>query len=237
VEEPREIHSITSLPIRTSFLKPEKVVRVRTPTIESLLGDKLTAFAPNTTGVPLRGPDRQPADVQQVAKQLFDIGVLFDAASDFASVSSTYAAACTLESEYRSSRPTQVQVLEDTWRACLALTARQPKILVAYPDARLLHDGLDRLRGHLITPEYVSGLEARGLLAAKVAMLVAHLGIGKEFDFAADRYTGSTDQLQGVKAATLNESEYAWLDRLKLVNPEAYYYWHRAVRLRSGSGR
>ena len=43
--------------------------------MNSLLGDKLTAFAPRTIGIlyhPLRKTD--------IAKQLFDVGVLFDAA-------------------------------------------------------------------------------------------------------------------------------------------------------------
>jgi hypothetical protein len=57
---------------------------VRLPTIESLLGDKLTAFAPTTVGVQLRTDEGQPGELMQVAKQLFDIGTLFEAATNFA---------------------------------------------------------------------------------------------------------------------------------------------------------
>jgi hypothetical protein len=35
--------------IRTAFLEPESEVLVTVSTVESLLGDKLTAFAPTTT--------------------------------------------------------------------------------------------------------------------------------------------------------------------------------------------
>lgn len=231
VEETREVHSVVDRPIRTPFLEPEREIRVRVPTIEALLGDKLTAFAPTTTGVRLRRDDGAPADVQQVAKQLFDVGILFDAATDFATVASVYDAVCAQESGYRPTRPSRAAALDDTWRACLALTATKPAILADYPDAPLLHDGLDRMRGHLVTPEYVKGREARRALAAKAAVLVAHLRAGRHFDFAAARYAGHPTQLAAVRSASLNGTPYAWLDSMKSVNPEAYHYWHASVLL------
>ncbi len=202
---------------------------MRIPTIESLLGDKLTAFAPSTTGIPLRNADGSEADVQQVAKQLFDVGALFDAASDFVVADKVHAAVCALDAEYRESRPTREQALDDTWRACLAMTATKPAICAGYPDGPLLHAGLDRMRGHLIEPKYVAGQAARQKLAAKAAVLVAHMRSGAMFDFAANRYTGSSTQLDAVRAATLNGTDLAWLDKMKTVNPEAFHYWHRAV--------
>ena len=232
VEESREAHEVIGLPIRTSFLQPEREVLVRIPTIASLLGDKLAAFAPSTTGVPLRNPDGSAADVQQVAKQLFDVGALFDAANDFVVVDRVHAAVCALEAEYRESRPTREQALDDTWRACLALTATKPTICANYPDGPLLQDGLARLRGHLIEPKYVTSQEARRTLAAKAAVLVAHMRSGTAFNFATDRYTGSAVQLDAVRAETLNGTDLAWLDKMKTVNPEAFHYWHRAVTLK-----
>jgi hypothetical protein len=237
VEESHETHEVVSLPIRTSFLRPEREVLVRIPTIESLLGDKLTAFAPSTTGVPLRKADGSEADVQQVAKQLFDVGALFDVANDFVVVDKVHAAVCALEAEYRDSRPTRQQALDDTWQACLAMTATKPAICANYPDGPLLHAGLNRMRGHLIEPKYVEGPVARQKLAAKAAVLVAHMRSGAMFDFAVDRYTGSSTQLDAVRAATLNGTDLAWLDKMKTVNPEAFHYWHRAVTAKLSQGR
>ena len=73
--------------INAPFITPEREVRVSVPTVNSLLGDKLTAFAPRTIGIlyhPLRKTD--------IAKQLFDVGVLFDAATDLNVVAEVYAA-------------------------------------------------------------------------------------------------------------------------------------------------
>jgi hypothetical protein len=47
VEEGRIHHTLTQRAIQTSFLKPEREIMVKLPTLESLLADKLTAFAPS----------------------------------------------------------------------------------------------------------------------------------------------------------------------------------------------
>ena len=203
---------------------------VRVPTIESLLGDKLTAFAPHTTGVPFYRPNGDE-QLQQVAKQLFDIGVLFDGATDFDAVSRSYTAISAQESEYRGHQHTREAALDDTWQACIALTATKPVIRVQYPDAPLLHDGLDRMRGHLTTPAYVRDIQARRTLASKAATLAAHLRAGVPLDFGTMRYTGSAAQLAALRVATLNGQPLSGLDGVRAVNPEAYYYWHRAILL------
>lgn len=50
--------------------EPEELT-VNMPTLECLLGEKLTAFAPHTTGVPL-GKKKE----LEIAKQLFDVAIL-----------------------------------------------------------------------------------------------------------------------------------------------------------------
>lgn len=231
VEEPHEVHEVVNRPIRTGFLEPEREILVRVPTVESLLGDKLTAFAPHTTGVPFYAEKSGDEQLQQVAKQLFDVGVLFDAATDFSKIAVTYDAVQAQESAYRAARPSREATLDDTLKACLSLTATKRKILSSYPDAKLLHDGLDKIRGHLTWPEFTRGIEPRRLLAARVAVLVAHLRAGRSLDLAGLRYTGSAAQLEALKAASLNGHAHSWLDGLKAVNAEAYHYWHLGMKL------
>lgn len=227
VEESKQVHTVVRRPIRAHFLEPEREVLVTVPTVESLLGDKLSAFAPATTGVPFynaKGDDQR----LQVAKQLFDVGVLFDAAGDFAPMAKTYDAVCALEGGYRPARPSRAAALDDTLKACFALTATKQRDLAMYPDAPLLHNGFDRLAGHLTWPEF--GREHRRTLAARAAVLAAHLRAGKNFDFAAARYAGSAEQIAGLRGATFNGTPHAWLDGLKQVNPEAYHYWLLSLR-------
>ncbi len=230
VEEAREVHTVVRRPVRTSFLAPEVEHLVLVPTIESLLGDKLTAFAPHTTGVPFyrRGGEEQ---LQQVAKQLFDVGALFEVAGDFEVVAKSYNAVSAQEGEYRGNRHSREAALDDTWKACIALTATKPAILANYPDAPLLHDGLDKMQGHLTWPEFMQGREPRRTLAARAAVLVAHLRAGVPFDFRSMRYTGGTAQLDMLRVATLNGKPLSWIDGIKGANAEAYYYWYRAIQL------
>lgn len=231
VREPRGAHTIVEIPIQTHFLQPEQERRVWVPTVESLLGDKLTAFAPYTTGVPFHSEKSGAEQLQQVAKQLFDVAALFDVAQDFSVVASAYDAVCAQELEYRDSKHTRDEALMDTFQACLALTATKKGILAQYPDAPLLHSGLDRMRGHLTHPAFSQGPDARRKLAAKAAVLVAHLRAGVPFDFEAMRYTGSPQQIESLRTATLNGLPLSWVDGIRAVNPEAYYYWHRAITI------
>jgi hypothetical protein len=231
VEEAREVHTLVTRPIRTSFLAPEVEHLVRVPTIESLLGDKLTAFAPHTTGVPFYLPKTGEEQLQQVAKQLFDVGVLFDVATDFDAVAKSYTAVSAQESEYRGNQHSREAALDDTWQACIALTASKKRDLALYPDAPLLHDGLNKMQGHLTWPEFMQGREPRRTLAARAAILAAHLRAGVPFDFGSMRYTGSTAQLDMLRVATLNGKPLSWIDGVKGRNAEAYYYWYRAIQL------
>jgi hypothetical protein len=233
VEEGREVHTVVERPIQTSFLAPEIERLVRVPSVESLLGDKLTAFAPHTTGVPFRAAKSGEEQLQQVVKQLFDVGVLFDVAEDFDDVARSYDAISEQEIGYLEKEGiicTREEALEDTFQACIALTATKPAILKSYDYAPLLHEGFEKLKGHLTWPKF-TGLEPRRTLAAKAAVLAAHLKARVPFDLAAMRYTGSADQIANLKAATLNGKPLSWIDGVRGVNPEAYHYWHIAIQL------
>jgi hypothetical protein len=68
-------------------------------------------------------------------------------------------------------------------------------------------------------------------MAARAAVLVAHLRAGSPFDFATMRFTGSNEEVQALRAVTLNGHSLSWIDGVKAVNPEAYYYWYQAIQL------
>jgi hypothetical protein len=87
------------------------------------------------------------------------------------------------------------------------------------------------MRGHLTTPAYLADIQARRKLAAKAAVLAAYLRAGVPFDFASARYIRSAEQLDSLRAATLNGTPLAWIDGVRAANDEAYYYWYRAIQL------
>jgi hypothetical protein len=102
------------------ILQKGPAVEVVVPDIESILGDKLTAFAPNTTGVPYRKNKER-----EIIKQLFDIGVLFDQIKDLEKVKLSFTAFASAEIEYRSEkRISPTDVLDDIINTGLILARR-----------------------------------------------------------------------------------------------------------------
>lgn len=65
-------------PVITKWIETDKETSVTLPSIDSITGDKLTAFAPNTIGIPyFKGDDNQPFSME-ICKQLFDLSKLFE---------------------------------------------------------------------------------------------------------------------------------------------------------------
>ena len=74
-------------------------ITVKVPSKEDILGDKLTAFAPNTTGIPyFKGKTSMS---MEILKQLYDVGNLIDIAEDGELVKTTFESFAAIELEYR----------------------------------------------------------------------------------------------------------------------------------------
>lgn len=223
VEEAECPVDLIDKPIRTSFIEVERELMVRVPTMEALLGDKLTAFAPCTTGVPFRPANGRPCDTMQVVKQLFDVAELFGSIADLPAVARAYDAMQALENGYRGGGFTREQTLLDTRDACLALAMRDLRGVARNQEADWLWDGTQRLRSHLIGGNF--SLDHARVAAGKVALLCAVLRHGRlEFAPAALRYHRDVELIRPLQIA----GDWQTLNRLKAANPEAFFYWHKA---------
>ena len=92
---------------------------VQVPSIDCILGDKFTAFAPYTTGVPLRAKKNL-----EVMKQFYDIGTLINEQRNFVNVLKTYKDVVASEINYRGINITAKDVLEDTISAAIIIGSR-----------------------------------------------------------------------------------------------------------------
>jgi len=124
---------------------------------------------------------------------------------------------------------TREAALEDTWNACLSVIATNAKKVIAdrNPDGIHLHTGLNNMTAQLTAPAYSRGTQARQVLAAKCALLMAYLRVRMRFSFADGKYTIA--KLDQVRSASLNGTPLTWLDGMKAVHPEAYFYLHKAA--------
>lgn len=86
-----EIHynEVVSLPITSILLKQTgEPIMVKCPSLKDMLGDKLTAFAPHTTGIPFfKNGDEL---FMEIMKQLYDISSILDRVDDLSEVRKTY---------------------------------------------------------------------------------------------------------------------------------------------------
>ena len=70
-------NEVVSLAIKSPLLKQEgEPMMVQCPGLKDMLGDKLTAFAPHTTGIPFfKGEDEF---FMEIMKQLYDVSSIID---------------------------------------------------------------------------------------------------------------------------------------------------------------
>lgn len=227
VEEPHVPHEVVVKPITPKILEIRREILVTVPTIESLLADKLTAFAPRTTGVSFKPTNGHPPDTMQIVKQLFDVGELFNIAEDLAEVRRVYQKVFDLENVYRGGGFTPAEALEDTVQSSLSLSMHRLKgTKENTPEALMLEDGVRKLTSHLVDHHF--NLDMAKLAAAKAA-LVARL-ISKEdsgSSLAIFRSIPTNEELGKLMIT----GEWERLNRLKSINKEAFWYWYQASRL------
>ena len=223
VEESHVPHEVIAKPIAPTLLEIKREILVTVPTVESLLADKLTAFAPHTIGVPVVREDGRPIEPMQIMKQLFDVGELFNIAEDLEAVRRVYARVFALENGYRGGEFSIDDALHDTldmsMRYCLSGFRGAPK----HADVQLLEDGRKKLAGHLVSHRFDAN--AAKTAAAKAGLL-AKLLLTEVLPFAfLDVRTVPT--AKAIQLLTI-EGELQHLNRLKPINPDAFYHWYRA---------
>ena len=226
-------------PITTGWLKQEgEQLTVKMPDINSIAGDKLTAFAPNTTGVPYyRESVKADGEVlrsemfMEVIKQLFDVGHLFDQLDDLNTFIQTYKETAASEIAYRAERniASVEAVLQDTINTALILACREKqfdKLNAEHFD--YLMTGLNRFEHYVFDGSFrIEHAQVAGAKAAYLAALILH-NKGETFV----RFDGSAS----MENYLIKNPEYNFLNkRLKFVNNgEALFYWSKIIELQHG---
>jgi predicted nucleotidyltransferase component of viral defense system len=127
------------------LLTQGEMLTVKVPNVNGILADKLTAFAPHTTGIPLNvGKD------MEVMKQMYDVCTLIDAFTDFAEVRDTYMRISKTEIAYRGTDIKPDDALMDTFQAAACIASRG-KMVGEY---KLYVGGIRDLRGHIFAENY-----------------------------------------------------------------------------------
>lgn len=200
------------LPIKHPWLNTSGAeVLITMPTLDAILGDKLTAFAPKTTGILYR--KNRPVEI---IKQLYDIAFLFDNISDLSVVKKSYNKVVQEEIGFRKLNGTALEVLKDTWQACYVLAERDTKS----EDFKQLQLGIRNFTNFTIDR---FNIDEAITAAAKVAYLTKQ--IQSDIPIKIERFKNPLD----IKDWLIEDPQYNKLNKLKKNNPEAFYYWYNAL--------
>lgn len=147
VYEVNPYETIIEKEISNRFLNVhEPKILVKVPTIDCILGDKLTAFAPHTIGIPFY-VDKE----LEIIKQLNDIACLFDYCKDTESIKNTYIKTATLEIGFRGLVIDYKECLKDTIRSCISIMS---KGTILKEDYQFYLSGIRKIKGHMLGYKY-----------------------------------------------------------------------------------
>ncbi len=218
LKEQIHYHNVIEIPIKSPFVELDSVpIEVRIPDFNNILGDKLTAFAPNTTGIPYRKGDREMG--MEIVKQMYDIGCLFDRVDSIEAVSIVFEAFAKTELSYREDNGecAVTDVLNDIIDHSLAICFQRN---YGKADFDILSTGVVHVRNFIFSESF-NQIKAI-TYAAKVAYLAAAIKNGKKelLKFVPTSVSEMKDWL--IQDPPLNK-----LNKLKKSNPEAFFYLYR----------
>jgi predicted nucleotidyltransferase component of viral defense system len=197
------------------LLTEDSLIEVKVPNIESILGDKLTAFAPTTIGI-LYTKNRPV----EIIKQLFDIAALFDKATNFDTVKQAYLKISEEEVKFRELAITWKDTLNDTYDTAYTIALRD----ITSEHFRHLQTGISNIVNFILTRFTI---EEAITCAAKAAYLSTVLQ--KEQLPNIQRFVNPAQ----IKSFEIAHPSYNKLNKLKKINPEAFYYFYKAVEMKN----
>lgn len=211
-----DIHynQVVNLPIASPMLIQDgDPVTVPCPSLADMLGDKLTAFAPHTTGIPFF--KHEDPFFMEIMKQLYDISSILDRIDDLSAVRKTYAEIVPIELGYRKlDHLTQADVLNDTYQSAMNICLRGA---LDRTEFSYYADGARRVNSFIIPESYNADVAIRD--AAKVAYLVRLLQTGAN---EVKHYSPEMDT--ELAAALIEDQSLNKLNRIKKISLEAFYY-------------
>lgn len=216
-------------PVITKWIKTDKETMVTMPSIDSITGDKLTAFAPNTIGIPyFKGKDNQPFSMQ-ICKQLFDISKLFDNIQNMGVVAASFQLFAEHEIAYRKNENPEVEltpemVLRDTIDTCAILAKRDRGNADEKAKFKELQKGIIAFgTGFLMAGNF--RIDDAVPASARIAYLAAKILVN---DLSPINYYEGQD----MKNLIIEEQDWNFLMRLKRQpDKSSFYYWFKTIEI------
>jgi hypothetical protein len=212
---------VNDLPIQANWIDTDEKVFVTIPTIESIIGDKLTAFAPNTTGI-LYGSGKE----LEIIKQLYDLGNLFDKISDVETVNKSFQIFAKQEIEYRDLDITPNDILDDILQTARLISLREKnKTEPQKSQFKEIQKGLMSFANFIFSGNF--RIDDAINASVKVAYLAIKL---KTNDLApVEKFVD-----QDVSQLNIEQTVWNYLNKLKkLPDKSGFFYWYKIYKLKT----
>lgn len=216
-----KVHYVSTIehPIDCNFIENEgEPVSVTVPDINNIAGDKLTAFAPNTIGVPYIKGDNERG--MEIIKQMYDLSCLFEHIDNIADVRQVFDKFCEVESRYRGHAFTPKEVLSDAQKNALSIAIR--KAFDGTCEYDVLSRGIKQVGGHIFSEKFNN--ETAICHGAKVAYLAE---LVKHGDGTIEHFDPSVD----MRAWSITRPADTRLNKVKKYSPEAFFYLYKMYQL------
>ena len=219
-------NEVLEVPVDSPLLKLDGApVMVKVPSLGDILGDKLTAFAPNTTGIPYyktsqNGTQRDCS--MEIIKQLYDVARVFEEVKDLQITAKSFSQIAEVELSYRGLENSPKLIFDDIRQTALCISTRGAE---GNGDFGMLQRGISRIKAFMFKGGYT--IENAIVDAARAAYIATLLEKGET---SIEKYNGdplSVAPLQVLPALP------SCLNRLKRQSPEAFYYWAKVSQLLS----
>ncbi len=207
--------------VNSDFLKLNgKAIKIKIPTFNNILGDKMTAFAPNTTGIPyFKGKHSMS---MEIIKQLFDIGNLFDVQTDIQEIRAVFTKMANIELKYRSMNELNSDdVLKDMFQTAVCISLRGQDKDCNFEE---LQKGIKRIKPYIISELF--HIDKAILTASKVAYLSAII-MSKQN--TCEKFT----DISQIIDKKITNTTYNKFNKFKKTNSEAFFYWTKALEIRN----
>jgi len=209
--------TVLKVPVKTFWLVTHQDdIFVNVPSAASIAGDKLTAFAPTTTGV-LYGKRKEV----EIIKQLHDINKLYHRIESLEVFKKAFNDTVEKEIRYRGNRYSRNEVLEDVVNTAVLIARRERNTenphKSYFAEIKL---GLLQFKTYLTTGTF--RIEEAIVGGAKAALLAAKLKSGNN--------DGLPQFEAGMKKSDFLLSKPKFIDLNKLP-AEPLFYWFHALNL------
>ncbi len=215
--EHNSYEKLTTKEIQNVFLLNDgQNYSVQLPTIESILGDKLTAFAPHTTGIEFEYVNNKGNKVEktlEVIKQFLDVSQLIQEVKNPKSVRNTYDHVVSNEIKYRGIEVTPEDCLKDTFKVTLSILSRGSLYADDYP---YLIKGIRKIQNHIF------GFDINGEVAYKFAAPVL-LFVAKMLNYSFE--------IDIVEQPLFNGKTYIAINQIRKLDQNIFDVVATAIRM------